>query len=175
MPVNKITLKMPDGARALLADPHSSLYKGLYGAMVDIKNTVQRKVKLNLKPGWGSGYSNPPFATGRFDQINRSVVTDQSGLRVLIGSNLVYAEIQEYGGDIVPKKAKALFIPLSDKGRKGGEGLLFGIDFVYSKKVTIKPKGYFSRGMESSFDGITGILKKMLSDLGESAGMETKE
>jgi len=176
MVVSKITLKMPEGARALLRDPSSTLHKSLYAAITDISKTVQRNVKKNVVPGWGMGHkTRMPFFTG---SLNRSIAYEQTGLKTLIGSNLVYAEIQEYGGDIVPKTAKALFIPMSSLGRKtgpqkgGGSGLVFGTDFILSQKVTIKPKSYFARGMESSIESIMNILGKSLSDLGENAGLK---
>ena len=176
MPVNKITLKIPEGAKALLQNPESMFYKSLYASITDISKEVQRNVKKNVVVGWGMGHrSRMPFFTGK---LNRSIVYEQSGLKTLVGSNVIYAEIQEDGGDIVPVKAKALFIPMSSRGRKegatkgGGSTLEYGKDFIFSQKVTIKPKTYFRRGMGSSIEKIVSIINNMLSNLGSKGGFK---
>jgi phage gpG-like protein len=64
------------------------------------------------------------------------------GKKGILGSDVKYAKIHEYGGDIKPKRAKALAFTIGDK-------------FILTKKVTIKEKK-FLRGtidhMQSSGD-----------------------
>jgi hypothetical protein len=97
-------------------------------------------------------------------------------------SDVIYARIQDEGGTIVPKRAKALAIPVSPraKGGKGGsigpgdfpknylhmvwpkggpKGFLFGLDsvlhFVLQKSVTLKATGYLEQAARIAFPLIT--------------------
>ena len=176
MPINKITLKIPESAKTMLRNPSSMFYKSLKNAITDISLTVVRNVRKNVTVGWNMKHrTRMPFFTGK---LNRSITFEQSGLKTKIGSNVIYAEILEYGGDIVPKRAKALFIPLTHLGRKvgavkgGSDQLEYGKDFIFSQKVTIKPKAYFERGMETSFKEINSILNEMLAKLGAEGGLK---
>lgn len=47
--------------------------------------------------------------------LSKSVAYEVTGNKVLVGTNLVYARIQQYGGRVTPKKAKALTIPVHPK------------------------------------------------------------
>ena len=175
MPINKITLKLPDAVRPLLKNPESFIFKGLYKAFTAIATDIQGNVKRNVVPGWNMGFTTRnPYFTGK---LNRSIVYQQNGLKTLVGSNVIYSEIQEYGGEIKPVKAKALFIPMSVRGRKvgaqkGGSDLKYGTDFIFSQGVKIKPKAYFQRGMEASINGIMEILESALKNLASQAGFK---
>jgi hypothetical protein len=119
--------------------------------------------------------SRLPFFTGK---LNRSITYQQSGLSTRVGTNMIYGEIQEYGGEIKPVKAKALFIPMSVKGRKVGArqdhsgGLKYGEDFIFKQSVNIKPKAYFERGMEASINSIIDILDGAMKRLAADAGFK---
>jgi hypothetical protein len=75
---------------------------------------------------------------------------------VKFGFNRVYAAFQDAPGlagsyVLIPKKKRMLYIPLSDLGRKhvyGAnprlEGLVWGKDYVLTKRVTMAIKGYRS-------------------------------
>lgn len=47
--------------------------------------------------------------------LTKSLSYNVAGNRVLVGTNLVYARIHQYGGRVTPKKAKALTIPVHPK------------------------------------------------------------
>ncbi len=75
------------------------------------------------------------------------------GTTIEWGTSLEYASIHQNGGTIVPKNAKALFIPLSPKGEKVGPRkkddrkgvkLKYGKDFVLAKSVTIPARPFLT-------------------------------
>jgi phage gpG-like protein len=74
------------------------------------------------------------------------------GQSLIWGTDLIYAGIHNKGGVITPKKAKALYIPLTPKGERVGPiktamgrrkvATKYGVDFTFAKSVTI-PKREF--------------------------------
>jgi hypothetical protein len=72
---------------------------------------------------------------------HRSVESRVVGNRAEVYYNLqtaVYARMRERGGVIVPFRAKFLFVPLRPDVRPNQPGLVFGRDFVLSKRVVQK-------------------------------------
>lgn len=67
--------------------------------------------------------------------LQRSITFVTAGHSVEIGSNRIYAAIQQFGGTIVPKTAKALVFKLGDR-------------VVRVKKVTIPARPYLGMGPE---------------------------
>lgn len=99
---------------------------------------ILRKTGLLMKS------ATTPGATGNVYNVDRTMIT--------WGTNLHYARIHQRGGVIVPKKAKALFIPLSKKGEAAGpekdpavrakNKLKYGKDFILLKKVVIPARPF---------------------------------
>lgn len=85
----------------------------------------------------------------------------------LVSFNKIYARIQDLGGDIKPVRAKALFIPLRDNVRPGQPGLIFGIDFVLAKKVTLKGNRYLTGTIEGRVPTATELLGRRVTQLME--------
>jgi phage gpG-like protein len=86
------------------------------------------------------GNSNPILT--RSGILKSSINTQVSGSTLSIGSNLVYAAIQQYGGTIKAKNASGrLWIPTSSKaGNKTKRG------FVTPQSVTLPPRPYIGFG-----------------------------
>jgi len=106
--------------------------------------------------------------------------------QVAIGTNLEYAAIQEFGGTIVPRKAKFLAIPLTDEARqytgprqfprplkpriKGGKGVLLddaGIaQFALVKRVTLRARPYlrpaFDENLDAAVAEVAAVLRMQL-------------
>lgn len=74
--------------------------------------------------------------------LQRSVTSQVSGNRILVGSNRVYAAVHQFGATIKPKNAKALVFRLrpAGKGKGGNSGL------VMAKSVTIPARPYLGFG-----------------------------
>ncbi|MCJ2530691.1 MAG: HK97 gp10 family phage protein [Candidatus Thermoplasmatota archaeon] len=85
--------------------------------------------------------------------------TTKDGKEVIVGFNIEYAAIQDVGGDVVPKRAKALFVPLRDGVVPGDPDLEFGVDFVLSQKVHIPGNAY-----------LTGILQDRKAKMARALG-----
>ena len=89
---------------------------------------VQREAKrlVNRKSSRGgespSAEGTPPHkdtgTLGRSIQIDGRGLKDRRAPSVLVGSNLAYAAVQEFGGVIKAKPGKALTVPIGSKGRK---------------------------------------------------------
>jgi phage gpG-like protein len=176
--IKSIKLKIPDALKKAFANP-----KGLIRShmTIDVEKTainIQREAKINVVPGWGIGHKSWPM-THFEGRLNRSIVYKMvNALKALVGAYTPYAAIQEYGGIIRPVMAKALFIPMSPRGRKtgpvkgGAVGLTYGEDFIFLQKVEIKPKSYFSRAVDKAFPSIKGMLENTVATIAEKMGFK---
>lgn len=68
-------------------------------------------------------------------KLQRSITFEAGTKQVVVGSNRVYAAIQQFGGTVVPKNAKALVFKL------GGR-------VIKAKKVTIPARPYLGLGAD---------------------------
>lgn len=64
--------------------------------------------------------------------------------------NIVYARMRDLGGEILPVRAEALFIPLRKGVRPGEPGLVRGVDFVFAKRVVQKGNRYWSSTLDEN-------------------------
>jgi hypothetical protein len=122
--------------------------------------------------------------TGNLARSFKTTFLGQTGKDVKAGSpsSLVYAGIQNYGGTIYPRTAKALAVPLRPlpvgkwprdfpKGelsfipRKGRPPLLAKVSknkvepyFLLKKSVTIRPKNYIEKAWTAGEQEILGII-----------------
>jgi phage gpG-like protein len=81
-----------------------------------------------------------------------SLVRKSTGMsEIAVGSSMRYAAIHQLGTvgkggvlpSIFPRRAKALWIPLNDRAARLGtysQGLVYGKDFVFAKRVDIPPR-----------------------------------
>ena len=76
---------------------------------------------------------------------------------VIIGTNLIYARIHEFGGIIVPKTARLLSWVDRLTGRR-----------IFAKRVTIKAQPYmrpgFNQGRQGAKSKMRNVLKKLVVD-----------
>ena len=104
--------------------------------MLDIQTTAK-----------SSGYV--PYQTGNLKRsITSRVELGKTQITGKIGSNLVYAGIQEYGGTIKPRNGKYLKF-------KGNNG------WVSVKQVTIKGKFYMTRAIKDNMAKFKKRLGKL--------------
>lgn len=92
------------------------LEQALHAGAQEIRNAAQDKA---------------PYLTGTLRRSIHSETTEKSGTRVVVqvGTDLEYAAMQEFGGEIVPKNAKRLVFEVD--GKK-----------VFAKKVAIPAHPY---------------------------------
>jgi len=75
--------------------------------------------------------------TGKLAQsLNWKLTSDFSAK---IGTNIAYAAIHEFGGEIRPKNAKALVFKIGDR-------------WIRTQKVTMRPRPYLGPGLEEVFN-----------------------
>jgi phage gpG-like protein len=145
----------------------------------ELKGTLTRSGASNIMSG---GQGSPPGSPPRVNtgRLRNSIQINRDGLKknppsARVGTNVVYARIQEYGGRITPKKARALAIPIGVEGKKAqrrgplrsqnlvlikskrGNMLLARVDgkkitpvFVLKQSVTLPPRPYFRPTMRSA-------------------------
>lgn len=113
------------------------------------------------------------------------VIKGASELSVVVGSDLVYARIQDEGGEIRAIKAKNLAIPLTKKAKKMSprdwpenqlhfamskdkRKFLFDaqnrLQYKLQKSVKLKGSGYISKGTKAATPMITKIIGKAVAD-----------
>lgn len=131
-------------------------------AKENVAETVNKNVKIR-------GLSR----TGNLlNSIHSDIMKKGDGWRAVVGSGLKYARIQEYGGVIVPKKKKKLFIPISRKGQRIGptrskrkrkkNGLKWGQDFVLAKRAVRKAKPFLGPAVDDSINDMLHLLGDIL-------------
>lgn len=94
---------------------------GLYRVAIGLQRAIKGKLNLTASNigngGQPSAPGSPPAKnTGT---LGRSIQIDQTNPdRLLVGTNVVYAKIQEFGGIIRPKKGKALPVPMNLEAKR---------------------------------------------------------
>ena len=144
-------------------------------ALLRIGIMLQTQIKLNIR-------SRGLIDTGRLiNSIKYKIYANSSTSKVEVGSyGVPYAAIHEFGGDITPRNARFLTIPLSDefrgrsardfddlfvkkiggklflvRNRKGG-GLQFA--YVLRSSVHIPPRPYMRPALKQKQDDIVKII-----------------
>ena len=95
------------------------------------------------------------------NRLRNSIAFDASPKDCFIGTNVPYARLQNEGGIVKPKKAKALAIPLNAKARRAAEKVtsireIKGLFFV--KVKSSGAIGILAKRASSSYDADTGTL-----------------
>jgi HK97 gp10 family phage protein len=100
-----------------------------------------------------------PKLTGTLRRSIHTEVLEQRDdyAEVAVGTDVIYAAIQEFGGVITPKKAKMLHWV--------GEG---GVD-IFAKSVTIKPHPYLLPAWDENESKMINEVKTSLAQLIEKA------
>lgn len=100
---------------------HGRIRPNLNDALRRAAFILQREIKLQLSKSASPSRPGRPPGVGT-GHLRRSIQVDDSEveakLRIRVGSNAVYARIQELGGTIEPVTAGALAVPLGPKGRQ---------------------------------------------------------
>ncbi len=103
-----VVLRQVDGVQRLLADP-AELLEDMGEHMV---NTSVPETFRAGGPGWPRSSWQAESAQQDSGALLRSVTHEVSGHTLRVGSNLRYARQRQLGGELKPKKARALAIPL---------------------------------------------------------------
>ncbi len=106
-------------------------------------SVVEAEAKRNVR-GWGL------IDEGRLrGSIAAEAISDHE---VLIGTNVIYAAIHEFGGTITPKRAKYLRFYWKEIGQ-----------WVTTKKVTIPPRPYLRPALDENKDKVIYAFRSTLS------------
>jgi hypothetical protein len=92
------------------------------------------------------------------------------GKEVIIAFNKEYAAIQDVGGIVRAKRAKALFIPLRKGATPGDPSLIMGEDFWLQPSVEIKGNKYLTGIIEDRTRKMAPALAKRMFGLMRRAG-----
>jgi len=137
----------------------------------------------------GIAQEHAPQGTNRSDSqaggsLGASATSEKTKDGVEFGFNMEYASVQDSGfpGETIkPRKAKSLYVPISDKGRRyhtlgknpDEESLIYGIDYVYKKQVHVPnkaygskkgPNKYFSETLKRNSDGVIELIRDELAN-----------
>jgi len=184
-----IEFKFEGGDRLIkaLRNKGSAISRNLYPTM----QTITQRLRADIVSKKLSG--NPlKRRTGRLAQSITSLVTrTEKDIIGRVGTNVKYARLHEYGGEIKPKRAKWLTIPLAAaktpagvaRGRardfentffkfsSAGNLILFqrrGDNiiplFLLKKSVTIPKRSYMGSTLKENLNSITKMIKKAVKD-----------
>lgn len=108
---------------------------GLDRMAIVLQTGIKNELSLHSSP------SNPGQSPGvKTGALRRSIQIDRSKisqLRVRVGSNLIYARIQEFGGIITPKNKKVLRFKIGDR-------------WVIAQKVILPPRPYLRPALKKT-------------------------
>ena len=141
--------------------------------------TMKKAMRFSAEWMLGMAQNKAPVDQG---SLGASSSTQEVKDGVEFGFNTSYAAVQDLGfkGEkLRPRKAKALYVPISDKGRRyhtlgknpATEGLMWGIDYVLAGEVQIRnkpygsdrgPNKYFSETLERNKETIFKIIRDKL-------------
>jgi len=151
-----IAIKIPPALARGLRDPKSTAGRRLRPAILKSLIIAQGEVKKNITPGWGAGFRKGIFSGAL---MRSTTYRMESPLKGILGVNKVYARIQEKGGVIMPRIKKML--AWFDKRQK---------KWIFAKKVTLKAKHYFKRGIQKARAPIKRTLQKAVKDITRDMG-----
>lgn len=103
--------------------------------------------------GTSRGWSRQPEKIGLSKyQLQNNITTKDKKWNI--------ARILDEGrGEITPKKAKRLFIPLSNKGVSRSKGIVWGEDFVLAlKSKAVEPRNFIDPIMESAGNKLAELM-----------------
>lgn len=118
------------------------MVKAIHGAPNEIKEGMRVAMESSLMEVHGKSVQNSPFKTGnlrRSLQWKSEVGTNK--IVGAVGTNLIYARMQEFGGTIVAKSAKFLVF----KGSRGWASV---------KKVVVPAKHFLGKAITDSRESI---------------------
>lgn len=169
---------------------------GVVAAATQLQANIKRTLSTYSTPRDGVTVAPPGGPPGkRTGALGRSIVTDNGKLstpgapHVRVGTNLIYARIQEFGGVVSAKNVKALPIPVNQaarrlrrqyetlravpqrgwirdnklffnvSGRKGGELAVFKLE----KSVRIPARPYLRPTHQQSTDAVLDIIRRRVT------------
>lgn len=102
-----------------------SVSKAVAGSAIELQEEIQHQLSLKSSSITSGGTPSlpglpPALNTGalRRSIVAKNITTEQLKPTWRVGTNLIYARIQEFGGYIHAKKSKFLTIPLGVDGRR---------------------------------------------------------
>ena len=117
------------------------------GSLPDIKRAVNLTLHKIAQDVRSEAVIKSPYKTGT---LRRSIISDVTETQAKVGSNLPYARMREYGGIIVPKRAKML------AWKSGGK-------WHYAKKVVQRAKPYLIPAYEKGVVNVGKILESFIN------------
>lgn len=133
---------LPDRFKALAPKVNSGVQKAVERLAIKMTGNVKNKLSgdvLKVRTG----------------NLRRSVHYEkefgQNKAFAIVGTNVIYARIHEYGGTIVPKTAKALKFKIGDR-------------WVITKKVTIPERSFLRTALKELVPEIKATLEKAVGD-----------
>lgn len=112
-----------------------------------------RNAAVEKAPGPGNGNTRNPPPTGTLRRSIHTETDEKSDTRVsvLVGTNLEYAAMQEFGGVVVPRVAKMLAFMVDGK-------------LVFAKSVTIPAHPYLRPAFDEQRGAAVDIFRKSMGD-----------
>lgn len=105
----------------LMARIKTANQAGLYRVAIGLQRAIKGKLNLTASNVGNGGQPSAPGAppAKNTGTLGRSIQIDQTNPeRLLVGTNVVYAKIQEFGGVIRPKRVKALPVPMNLEAKR---------------------------------------------------------
>jgi phage virion morphogenesis protein len=94
--------------------------------------------------------------------LNRTITSETTGSDILIGSNRIYAAVQQFGATIVPVSARVLAFKMGFLGKRGG--IKKGLVFARSVHIPARPYlGFGPKDYRETLDVLDFYINKTLS------------
>lgn len=127
----------------------AAFQKALSKAPAKVKSLIKDGMEQSALLVQNQAKINAPFITGN---LRRSITSEIKPLSAKIGTDVIYAKIQEFGGTIRPKAGKYLTFKVNGRW----------VRTTMSRIPAYKGKGYLRPALESNRDKITEIFANKL-------------
>ncbi len=127
----------------IVSGKKSTLTRALTKAAIKIESSAKRE-----------GFQGRPRLNAPTGRLRSSIThfVDASALRAIVGTNVIYARVQEFGATIKPVRARMLFWT-DDKGGHAAH------------QVTIPPRPYLGPALETNRAAVEKLMAGEVDDL----------
>ena len=126
--------------------------------------------------GGGEGGALLHVRSGRLTRsLHKTVeVKGPNNIKAEIGSNVIYARIHEYGGEIRPVRAKALYFQvMGASGKRASAAKIKGGEWVMVQKVTMPERSYLRSALAKERPNLPRIiLAQLMKEFSKQSAME---
>ncbi len=162
-------MKMESNRQATMDKLRKLAKQAVYASAIELQDRIQAKLNLHNSSLTSGGIPSAPGMPpgNRTGALMRSIqvidsTIDPNKPRYRVGTKIVYARIQEFGGRISAKHGKYLTIPLGTEGRRAAKRANGDIRSLALSIIPRKGKLFLAKVSKTGIIKFLFILKKFV-------------